>query len=97
MAMAVHQARPAGVDINLDMVQVPAPDRHIAYPGRPWNPPVYRVGDLVSIPAAATTSVTVAAECLMRVSSMTSLRRMNAPGVSWVPSMIRMARWMVAV
>ena len=34
------------MDINLDVVQVPA-DRHIAYPGRPWNPPVYRVGDLV--------------------------------------------------
>ena len=50
-----------------------------------------------SIPAAATTSVTVAAECLMRVSSRMSLRRIGAPGVSWMPSMIRMARWMVAV
>ena len=34
------------MDINLDVVQVPA-DRHRAYPGRPWYPPVYRVSDLV--------------------------------------------------
>ena len=46
MAMAVHQARPAGMDIHLDLVQVPA-DRHCAYPRRPWYPPVYHVGDLV--------------------------------------------------
>ena len=50
-----------------------------------------------SIPAAAITSVTVAAECLMRVSSRMSLRRISAPGVSWMPSMIRMPRWIVAV
>ena len=50
-----------------------------------------------SIPAAPIASVTVAAECLMRVSSRMSLRRIGAPGVSWMPSMIRMPRWMVDV
>jgi hypothetical protein len=46
MAMAVHQPRSAGDNINLDVVQVPR-DRQIAYPGRPRDPPVYRVGDIV--------------------------------------------------
>ena len=47
-----------------------------------------------SIPASASTSATTAAEYLIRDSSATSLRRIAAPGVSWMPSMIRIARWM---
>ena len=46
-----------------------------------------------SMPASASTSATTAAECLIRDSSATSLRRIAAPGVSWMPSMMRIARW----
>ena len=46
-----------------------------------------------SIPASASTSATTAAECLICDSRATSLRRIAAPGVSWMPSMIRIARW----
>src|ERR1700761_2256405 len=45
-AMAVHHAWMVSLDSNLDVVQVPA-DRERAYPGRPSDPPVYRVSDLV--------------------------------------------------
>ncbi len=45
-----------------------------------------------SMPAAASTSATTAAEYLIRDSRATSLRRIAAPGVSWMPSMIRTAR-----
>ena len=44
--MAVHHARPGSLDINPDVVQVPA-DRHRGYPGRPSYPPAHHLTDLL--------------------------------------------------
>ena len=41
-----HLARPGGLDINPDVVQVPA-DRHRGYPGRPSYPPAHHLTDLL--------------------------------------------------
>jgi hypothetical protein len=44
--MAQHHARPGGMNINPDLVQVPA-DRHRGDPGRLSYPPAYQLTDLL--------------------------------------------------
>src|SRR5580693_1040254 len=46
IAVAARHARPGGVDLDPDVVQVPE-DRDRGYPGRPSYPPAYHVVDLL--------------------------------------------------